>query len=223
MLGRRGAASGVRARAAALTWAKRKRGPRARWPSATSKKAAEDGALPSRVPWSGRVHGDVRANRPRLAADDRRRLMDQVVVGECLDHEQREVDPGVRLLARIGSPTCRFTRQALARVLLQKLPRITVQRASLAYTGRHPDLVDALAAWRWPVPQAPARDVDHIGMRFWFGAGWRCPRCGGGGDPRFHDCRGRPPREPDRPGRPMLSAVAGPASGVPRPSPRMTG
>lgn len=84
------------------------------------------------------VVGGVRERRGRLAADDRRGLVDELVVLEGLHHEQGEVHAArdVALengIAHVPTPH----RQALTLALLEVAPRTTVHRVSLANTRRH--------------------------------------------------------------------------------------
>ena len=94
-------------------------------PSGTCKRGWKASLL-SRRPLarrSARGHGGVRANRRRLAADDRWRFMDEVVVGERFDHEQGEVDPAREVAREEGIADVPASRgQALARALLQIAP-----------------------------------------------------------------------------------------------------
>ena len=82
--------------------------------------------------------GDVGACRGCLAADDRRRLVDEFVILERLHHEQCEVHaPGeVALEDRVADVAAPHG-QAWLSPSSRSLPRTTVQRVSLANTRRH--------------------------------------------------------------------------------------
>jgi hypothetical protein len=80
----------------------------------------------------------VRERGGRLAADDRRGLVDELVVLEGLHHEEGKVHAAREValengVAYVSAPHG----QALTRASSRSLPRTTVHRVSLANTRRH--------------------------------------------------------------------------------------